>query len=132
MTEDDILTLARTVWGEARGESDAGKKAVICTVLNRFKSGRWYAGKTIAATCRKPWQYSCWNIDDPNRKKMENLTYVELKPYIELIRTVEEEGDITRGATHYYNPKVCAKPKWAIGAQPCYVCGNHLFFRGIA
>ena len=47
MTEDDVLTLARTVWGEARGEGTEGQKAVIHTVFNRFKSGRWYAGKTI-------------------------------------------------------------------------------------
>lgn len=132
MNEEDILTLARTVWGEARGENEAGKKAVICTVLNRFKSGRWYAGKTIAETCKKPWQYSCWNKGDPNLVKMQTLGYVELKPYIELIKTVEEEGDITHGATHYYNPTACLKPKWAIGSQPCYVCGSHLFFRGVA
>lgn len=132
MTENDIMTLARTAWGEARGESKTGQKAVICTVFNRFKSGRWYAGKTIAETCQKPWQYSCWNKNDPNRVKMAELTYIELKPYIELIREVEEDGDITFGATHYYNPKACAKPKWAVGAQPCYVCGSHLFFRGIA
>ena len=132
MNEEDILTLARTVWGEARGENEAGKKAVVCTVLNRFKSGRWYAGKTIAETCKKPWQYSCWNKGDPNLAKMQTLGYVELKPYIELIKMVEEEGDITHGATHYYNPKACPKPKWAIGSQPCYVCGSHLFFRCVA
>nr|DAK07313.1 MAG TPA: Cell Wall Hydrolase [Bacteriophage sp.] len=131
MTEDDVLTLARTVWGEARGEGTEGQKAVIHTVFNRFKSGRWYAGKTIAATCKKPWQYSCWNKNDPNRAKMEELTYIELKPYIDLIEEAEFEPDPTGGATHYYNPKVCAAPKWAAGMRPCYVCGHHLFFKGI-
>ena len=91
MTEDDVLTLARTVWGEARGEGTEGQKAVIHTVFNRFKSGRWYAGKTIAATCKKPWQYSCWNKNDPNRGKMEELTYIELKPYIDLIEEAESD-----------------------------------------
>jgi len=95
MTEDDVLTLARTVWGEARGESVAGQKAVICTVLNRFNSGRWYAGKTIAETCRKPWQYSCWNKKDPNRAKMEALTYIELK-------TVYRADTIGRTRGGYY------------------------------
>lgn len=132
MSEEDILILARTVWGEARGESAEGQKAVIHTVFNRFNSKRWYAGKTIAATCQRPWQYSCWNVNDPNRAKMLKLTYVELKPYIELIREAESEEDFTGGATHYFNPKACKAPNWAAAMKPCYVCGHHLFYKGVA
>ena len=131
MTDEDVLTLARTVWGEARGESEEGKKAVIHTVFNRFNSGRWYAGKTIATTCRKCWQYSCWNKNYPNREKMDALTYIELELNLNLIKEAETEDDFTGGATHYYNPKVCARPKWVEGMKPCYICGHHLFFKGV-
>lgn len=133
MREEDILALAQTLWGEARGEDDEGMTAVCCTVINRFNSGKWYAGKTIEETCKKPWQYSCWNKNDPNRQKLLRLTYIELKRELDIIKKVTSGvyEDITCGATHYYNPKVCSMPKWAVGKVPCYVHGNHLFFKDI-
>lgn len=132
MNEDDVLTLARTLWGEARGEDDEGMKAVCCTIINRFNSKKWYSGKTIAETCTKPWQYSCWNKNDPNLPKMLNLTYIQLKREMDIIKDVTSGvyNDITFGATHYYNPKVCS-PEWAKGKVPCYTHGNHLFFKDI-
>ena len=48
MIEHDIDILARTIYGEARGEKTAGKKAVACVIMNRYKSKKWFAGKTIA------------------------------------------------------------------------------------
>lgn len=133
MTEEDILTLARTMWGEARGEDNEGMKAVCCAIINRFNSKKWFAGKTIAETCLKPWQFSCWNPTDPNRLKMLKLTYIELKRELDLIKEVTGGvyNDITSGATHYYAPKACPMPKWAKGKVPCYVHGNHLFFKDI-
>lgn len=132
MREEDILALAQTLWGEARGEDDEGMTAVCCTIINRYNSKKWFAGNTIEETCKKPWQFSCWNKNDPNRPKMLRLTYIELKRELEIIKQVTSGiyHDITGGATHYYNPKVC-KPKWAEGKVPCYVHGNHLFFKGI-
>lgn len=47
-SDEDIDTLARTVWGEARGESLLGKEAVACVILNRHKSGKWFAAETVA------------------------------------------------------------------------------------
>lgn len=133
MEEKDILALAQTLWGEARGEDDEGMMAVCCTVINRFNSKKWFAGKTIEETCKKPWQYSCWNKDDPNRPKMLRLTYIELKRELDIIKKVCSGvyNDITCGATHYYNPEACEMPKWAIGKVPCYTHGKHLFFKEI-
>ena len=78
MIEHDIDILARTIYGEARGEKTAGKKAVACVIMNRYKAKKWFSGKTIAETCQKPWQFSCWNKNDPNRQKIMNATAVEL------------------------------------------------------
>lgn len=133
MTENDILTLARTLWAEARGEDDEGMTAVCCVVINRFNSKKWFAGKTIASTCKKPYQFSCWNKNDPQCARLPKLTYIELKREIEIMTKVFSGvyKDITGGATHYYNPRACKKPKWAIGKIPCYKHGNHLFFKDI-
>ena len=78
---DDILRhkeadiLARTIWGEARGEGVEGMKAVANVVLNRVKiskdrGGFWW-GNDITSVCKKPFQFSCWNKSDPNFKKLQ-------------------------------------------------------------
>lgn len=139
----DIDTLARTLYGEARGESRQGKIAVACVVLNRIKKKKmcgWrningYRVATVAATCTKPWQFSCWNRDDPNRKiiiavTMENKRFAECYEIAQAACDGALE-DITNGATHYYNPKACAQPNWAKGKTPCATVGAHLFFNNI-
>lgn len=141
--ELDIDTLARTLYGEARGEDRQGKIAVACVILNRVEKRKqcgWRIidGKnvpTIAATCLKPWQFSCWNEKDPNRKKILVITTAD-KVFAECLNlaTLAYDGklqDITKGATHYYNPKACQPPKWAYGKKPCAVVGQHLFFNNI-
>ena len=141
--ERDIDTLARTLYGEARGEDRQGKIAVACVVLNRVKKQKmcgWrdIGGKripTIDATCLKRWQFSCWNENDPNRKiilnvSLDNKRFTECWEIAELA-VADCLPDITKGATHYYNPKACAQPNWAKGKTPCAVVGHHLFFNNI-
>lgn len=130
MTEHDMEIMAKTIFGEARGESEEGQIAVACCILNRFKFGRWYAGKTIAETCQKPWQFSCWNPNDPNRAKLEALSFPSFSKYFPIIAAAEKK-DITGGATHYYAPSAVKCPKWAEGKEPCAKIGNHLFFKEI-
>ena len=40
VSEGDRDILARTLWGEARGEGLAGQIAVACTIRNRVEDGR--------------------------------------------------------------------------------------------
>lgn len=134
--KEDILDFARTLWGEARGETDAGMAAVACVIINRFENKKWYSGKTLGETAKlcvkgsKYHQFSCWNKDDPNRDKMLKLTYVELKRELDIIRTLlNDYQDITFGATHYHTKNL--RPKWAAGKKPCAVIGNHLFYNNI-
>lgn len=141
--ELDIDTLARTLYGEARGESRQSREAVACVVLNRVEKRKqcgWrdIGGKkvpTIAATCLKPWQFSCWNLKDPNRKIILEATPQKklFAECLEIARLAYDRKltDITKGATHYYNPKTCAKPRWAEGKIPCAAVGSHLFFNDV-
>lgn len=146
--ERDIDTLARTLYGEARGEDRQGKMAVACVILNRVKK-RKMAGyriidgvktPTIDATCLRPWQFSCWNKNDPNREKCLNVTPADAKFVecyniamlaVDFLTGSRDDWDIVNGATHYYNPKACAMPRWAVGKKPCAVVGHHLFFNNI-
>ena len=68
VTEKDLDILARTLWGEARGESLAGQIAVAWTIRNRVNDGNaksWW-GEGYVGVCQKPYQFSCWNKNDPN------------------------------------------------------------------
>lgn len=130
MTDYDMEILAKTIFGEARGEPQEGQIAVACCVLNRYKSNKWFSSSTIAGVCLKPWQFSCWNKNDPNSQKIANLTYPIYSQYFPIIK-LAQEYDITNGATHYYNPYICTIPKWAKDKTPCAEIGKHLFFRDI-
>ena len=41
--------------------------------MNRVQIGGWF-GKTIAEVCQKPWQFSCWNKNDPNFNVIQNVS----------------------------------------------------------
>lgn len=133
MNTRDLNILSRTIYGEARGESFEGKVAVGRTIITRWQSGRWYAGKTIADTCQKPFQYSCWNPSDPNRAKL--LSVPPDKPSMQnCIRAAlaAERGEGPEwlvGCTHYHT--LAVMPNWANGHTPAGQIGEHSFYRGI-
>lgn len=132
----DIEILAKTVYGEARGEERVGKHAVVWVVLNRFNSKRWYAEKTIAGTCLKRRQFSCWNEFDPMREKVVNLTPQRGANCLEAVLDVVLRGttDPTGGATFYLNPEATRAlrggtlPDWAEKKPSIAVIGRHHFF----
>lgn len=133
--------LARTLWGEARGEGRAGMEAVAHVVYNRIAARSWW-GRDVAAVCRKPWQFSCWNANDPNRGRLLQLNAGDTDFRIaclaaRAVADAEATGqrgasDPTQGATHYYAPDRVAAPRWALGRAPCARLGRHLFFKGVA
>lgn len=127
----DIDVLARTIYGEARGETTEGQLAVGLVILNRYRSNKWFAGNTIAETCLKPKQFSCWNYDDPNCEKIKTAGEKELKKFWTMAESLlkGDVADITNGATHYHTKQI--KPSWSKGKMPCAEIGNHLFYKNI-
>ena len=133
----EIDVLARTIWGEARGEPLEGKAAVANVILNRAKIGGWW-GDTIAEVCRFPWQFSCWNEGDPNLEKLKNVTsaqpvFLECWVIAELAMA-ECLKDQTDGATHYMT--VARREKgwprdWGDQKTPCAHIGAHIFFNDV-
>ncbi|MDR0942105.1 MAG: cell wall hydrolase [Holosporales bacterium] len=131
----DIEIMAKTIYGEARGEyscKNGGLKSLIAVgnvIMNRSKS----SGDSITAVCLKPKQFSCWNKDDPNRKIIEKATAKD-KAYqlcfITAAKIISEEiGDATNGANHYYSRFLENPPKWAKNKKPVAEIGNHIFFK---
>ncbi len=141
--KSDVELLARTIYGEARGEKRIGKIAVANVVMNRVRFKKQAGYKvvnghrlvSVAETCLKPFQFSCWLESDANRSVIENVAdndavYQEcLSIASDAVR--ERLVDVTCGATHYYNPKGCKCPTFAIGKKPCAIIGSHYFFNDI-
>jgi len=105
------VLLARMLFGEARNCSDLEKVAIAYTAINRASDGKKWNGETIKESILKPWQYSCFNKDDPNREKLMNPEKYDAKSFekcLQISRDVlsEKYKDQTNGATHYFNPDV--------------------------
>ncbi len=77
----DIMVLAQTMWGEARQEGKEGMLAVGNVIKNRAEENSRLFGQGIRGVALKPKQFSCWNKNDPNRKRM--LKIVELDKLIQ-------------------------------------------------
>lgn len=137
-----IDTLARTMWGEAQGEGDTGLAAVAHVVLNRVDAARWW-GRDVVGVCRKPWQFSCWNSNDPVNPRVRAVTAADaifaraLEVAGQLLRLQRETHDErvrldpTGGATHYHSSRI-PPPRWARGHPTCARIRNHLFYREVA
>lgn len=131
-TARDIL--ARTLWGEARGEGREGITGVASVVVNRASRGAnyWWGG-TIEDVCRKPWQFSCWNQHDPNRRKLLQVTSGDAAFNICLeVADAAVNGrlqDVTFGSTHYHDFSV--HPTWAHNRSPCIRVGKLIFYNNV-
>jgi N-acetylmuramoyl-L-alanine amidase len=134
--ELEVDTLARTIWGEARGEGGRGMMAVANVVLNRaniaksFK-GRFGWGNTIIQICQKPYQFSCWNKNDPNFRLVINVTPKD-KIFDHALHIARQalKGcllDETKGATHYHTNNI--SPHWADKTKITASIGRHIFYR---
>lgn len=131
----DVDTLARTIWGEARGEPENGRIAVGCVIRNRVNSPVTWWGTDYRSVCRKPWQFSCWNENDPNRAKLDAVTMDDWA-FDECagIAAGIIDGtipDITDGATHYYATTMKERPKWAANMHVTARIGGHVFMKEI-
>lgn len=129
-----VDVLARTIWGEARGQVKEGMEAVASVVLNRVaiareRGGYWW-GSDIVQVCQKPFQFSCWNANDPNRPKL--LAVDDKNIHFATCKRIARRAvygclqDHTSGATHYHAYYV--SPYWAKGVEPTITIGDHIFY----
>ena len=130
--DEQVDTLARTAWGEARGEGREGMQAVCNVVMNRVKKGGWY-GATPKEVCLKKSQFSCWNTSDPNYAKLkavnESDAQFALAKQLAASAVAGYLPDITNGATNYLALASLKKtPSWAGKMQQVASIGNHTFY----
>lgn len=129
---DPIDTMARTIYGEARGEGNDGMEAVASVIMNRVDHPGWW-GDTIENVCLTPYQFSCWNQGDPNRDIITavNMTNPIFTQCMNIAHraVIGKVDDKTGGANSYYDRRMSVPPKWSNGLEPTASIGHHLFFK---
>ena len=123
--------VARTIWAEARSEGLDGMAAVANVIQNRAENPGWW-GRDLESVCLHPWQFSCWNVSDPQRSVIravdsDNPLFRDALMLQEALKAGKLR-DRTGGADHYYADYIAA-PKWAQGRYPTVVIGRHRFYR---
>lgn len=115
-THDDLMLMARVIYGEAAGEPYIGKVAVGAVVLNRVRSPLF--PDTIAEVIYEPWQFSCvgnWMFNS--------------YPDQDSIRAAKDAlagWDPTGGALYYFNYHIVTN-SWLWSKPVARIIGNHLF-----
>lgn len=137
VTQHDSDTLARTIWGEAEPHDEADACAIAWVVRNRVQLPNWPT--RVAAVCLQPYQFSCWNVDNPNLLAMQEVTIQErwFRRCRDIAEMVIAGGipDPTSRSTHYYATWLKKTPKWARGHEPVHETPwgkfNHVYFNDI-
>lgn len=136
MSPWDLEVFSRTLWMEARGEPDAGQRAVAHVIWNRFE--RAEGRLTLAGVCMADQQFSCWNAakDDSNRERMNALSMDDplLKKFRRMISETRVAEDPTGGATLYHAAWMSPRPAWALSPRVAFRCHieRHVFYREAA
>ncbi len=130
---DPIDVAARTMWGEARGDGSIGMLAVGLVIRNRAMHPRWW-GTDALSVCLAPWQFSCWNENDPNRPKLlaVDTSVADFPNAIYVARLIFGGGpvpeDVTKGADSYFASNMSPAPEWSWRARYCTRILRHKFW----
>lgn len=132
LRKGDVDVLARTIFGEARGEKRAGMEAVAWVILNRARRGSPRFPGTIAEVCKSPYQFTCWGKNDPNARLCAAVDESNPSYLLALnVATAVLGGmvpDPVGGADHYHVTKMPNPPAWANKMRLVKRIGAHSFF----
>jgi spore germination cell wall hydrolase CwlJ-like protein len=126
-----VDALARTIYGEARGEGRAGMEAVASVVLNRMAQSGWAAGD-VRRVVWAPGQFTVWHPRDVNFAPM--MRAGPLDPEFREAMDIARRAllgllvDRTGGADHYHATDA-KRPAWASPSRLTATIGRHSFYR---
>lgn len=131
--EEELRCLALNIYFEARGEPADGQYAVGLVTMNRMESPRY--PNTVCSVVWQPRQFS-WTHDGKSDRPTDKRAWKRALHIADFIyhkyRSLPEQAratlDRTKGALHYYAPKL-ADPYWAKVKQVTYTAGGHIFLR---
>lgn len=133
VTYNELNVVARTVYGEARGEKFKGQVAIAHVIFNRVSAAKYGIGPI--GVCQRKLQFSCWNDNDPNYHALSRTDLRDplLRFATEAVLAALDERPayVLDRCTHYFAESLPAFPRWAQGKTPALVIGRHLFFNDI-
>nr|CAH0108845.1 unnamed protein product [Daphnia galeata] len=127
----DYQILHKTIFAEARGESELGQRAVAWVIKNRADQNRdYWGGDTIAGVCLQPGQFECWN---PDRSYLIDVG-IDSEPDAfsgidAWLPEVYLSPDPTGGADFYNNPDIEGYPPWTENVNRVIKIDNHQFYK---
>jgi N-acetylmuramoyl-L-alanine amidase len=134
---DPVIIVARTIYGEARGDGRVGMSAVACVIANRAANPRWW-GDDFVGVCLKPYQFSCWNVPTPGTADAANHAAMLLAngsdPLFVTALSIAQAAvgkklaDITHGSDSYFAIG-SAVPTWATSDKHVVDILHHSFYR---
>lgn len=132
-----VNIIARTLYAEGRGESEAGRKAIASVIYNRA-SGNVV---NMPLVCLKKYQFSCWNKATATEKspsgfnvkipsstinnETNNAIWENCKVIATKMLESEDFSPTTTATMYYAHAKVT--PKWSTKLTDTTKIGNHTF-----
>lgn len=107
----ELIYLAKTIYGEARGTNHESKVAVGWSIRNRVE--RKFRGGRYKEVVTAPWQYDAWLKNDPNYREVQHpSSKAAWNDSLDATREVYYAASASNpipGATHYYSPDAQAQ-----------------------
>ena len=121
----ELLIVALTILGEARGETFEGMAGVASVIQTRTIQRK----QTPSQVCLSPKQFSFWNggVSEATKKKLLATAQGKNALYLADLVIHKQMPDIVKGANHYH--AVSVSPKWAKDTKLVAVIQHHKFYK---
>src|SRR5262245_54546256 len=124
----ELDCLAKTIYFEARGESEKGQRAVAAVVLNRVRSSRFpdticdvvHQGGTASRDCQFSWWCDGLSDKPKDRKAWERAVAIARD-------VINGAPDPTKGALYFHETHV--SPSWRTQLRRVATIGSHIYYR---
>jgi hypothetical protein len=112
VADSELMYLARTIYGEARGQSYASKVAVGWIIRNRLMKGTW--GSTYRSVVTARLQFTCWSKkhDPHGYKAIHNpvgQAWDDCQKAAEEVMNAPANANVLPEALNYYSPRAQAQ-----------------------
>ena len=121
----EILVVALTILGEARGEGFEGMAGVASVIQTRAIERK----QSPSQVCLAPLQFSFWNTKPSKAEQDKLMSNPQANNALHLAKLVCERRlpDMVNGANHYH--AISVNPKWAKDRQLVALIKHHKFYR---
>jgi N-acetylmuramoyl-L-alanine amidase len=127
----DIDILALTLWAEAGERPVRAIEALAALVMNRLRQGQDPQARHIAAICRMPFLFPCWNRNHPRHAALYAVPPGDAA--LAMCRRIAQRAasgllpDPIGGATLWHGAETL--PAWALGKPGVAEIGGLCFYR---